>query len=290
MKTNAIARIIVWSLVLVICLGALLYGLYRPRNVTWAEMAPAETIFATVEQPEAMEQPEAVEQTEIVEPVRKLNITWPSGTVTIQPGDVRNIEVAESPVSDPKYAMVCTRDGDTLTIRYQKDTSFLSIGSSMKKDLTVTVPRDWRGEKLKLDTASAALTVRQLSIGQVELDAASGVSVFEECTVEELEVDTASGDLDFTGRLGELEVDAASANVTAKLSNVPDSIELDAASGGLDLTLPADAGFTAKISSASGRLTSEFPTTQEGKRYVCGDGACKIQASTASGSVTLRKG
>lgn len=281
MKTNAIARIIVWSLVLVICLGALLYGLYRPRGVTWGEMeavAPTETIFVPVE------------QLEIVEPVQKLNITWPSGSVTIQPGDVQTIEVAESPVSDPKYAMVCTREGDTLTIRYQKESSFLSIGSSLKKDLTVTVPRDWRGKKLKVDTASAALKVEQLSIDQVELDAASGISVFDGCTVEELEVDTASGDLDYTGRLGELDVDAASANVTAKLSNVPDSIELDSASGSLDLTLPADAGFTAKISSASGRLTSEFATTQEGKRYVCGDGACKIEAGTASGNVTLRKG
>lgn len=275
MKTNAIIRIIVWSLVLVLSLGAFLFALDWDRGD-----APTESVETTF----PVERPSEFGYAE------KLTIDWPVGTITIQPGDVHCIEVKETSVSDPKYAMVCTGEGDTLHIRYQESSSALSIGKSLNKDLTVTVPQDWTGKTLKVEMASAHLILRDVSIDQVEVDTASGASSFENCTIEELDLNTASGNLDFTGRLVTLEVDAASANVTANLLNVPDSMELDAASGSFDLTLPKDAGFNAELSSVSGHIVSEFETTETGKRLLCGDGTCKMDINTVSGDVTIRKG
>lgn len=278
MKTNAIIRIVVWSLVLVLSLGALLFALEWDRGDAPTESVKAEETTAPVERPSEFGYTE------------KLEIDWPSGTITIQPGDVHCIEVKETPVSDPKYAMVCTQEGDTLHIRYQENSSALSIGKSLNKDLTVTVPQNWTGKTLKVEMASAHLILRDVSIDQVEVDTASGASSFENCTIEELDLNTASGNLDFAGRLVTLEVDAASANVTVNLLNVPDSMELESASGSFDLTLPKDAGFNAELSSVSGHIVSEFETKESGKRLLCGDGGCKMEIKTISGEVTIRKG
>lgn len=275
MKANAIARIIIWSLVLILCLGALLTLLGRERGE-----APAETMAVT--------EP-LLDITEVGDCVEKLSIAWTSGSITLEPGDVHNVLIQESPVTDPKYAMVCTQDGDTLTIRYQNSGVPLSIGGSLKKDLTITVPRDWTGKQLKVDMSSADLTLREVSIDRVEVKSASGTTTAENCTMEELELDTSSGGLQYTGRLGKLDVDGASANVTARLLNVPESVELEAASGGMELYLPEDAGFTAKLDTMSGEFLSDFETTQEGKRYTCGDGSCKIDADTMSGNLEIRK-
>lgn len=275
MKANAIARIIIWSLVLILCLGALLTLLGRERGEPSAETMEAVT--------------EPLLDNAELGYVEKLSIAWTSGSITLEPGDVHAVLVRESPVTDPKYAMVCTQDGDTLTIRYQNSGVPLSIGGSLKKDLTITVPRDWTANRLKVDMSSADLTLRDVSIDRVEVKSASGTTTAENCTVEELELDTSSGGLQYTGRLGKLDVDGASANVTARLLNVPESVELEAASGGMELYLPGDAGFTARLDTMSGKFLSDFETTQEGKRYTCGDGSCKIDAETMSGDLKIRK-
>lgn len=274
MKINAIIRMVTWSLVLLLCLGAFLFLLDRERGV---ETTAATAVTAPVE-----------EAPQMVERIRKLEIDWPSGTVTIQPGDVREILVEESPVSDEKYTMSATGDGETLTIKYQAEGVPLAIGRSLKKDLTVTVPRDWRGELLKVETTSANVTLRELSLEEVEIESVSGESRFENCTVEELELDTTSGGLYYEGRLGELDVEAVSADVIARLENVPQSMELESVSGGLELALPEDGGVTAEIFGAS-RFTCAFETTQNGTTYVWGDGTAKLRVDTVSGDVTIQK-
>ena len=282
MRTNAIIRIIIWSLVLVLSLGALLFALEWDRGDDPTDSVSIELVTVPIDRPSE----DGLLKLGYTE---KLKIDWPVGTITIQPGDVQTIDVKEPPVSDPKYAMVCTQEGDTLHIRYQESSSSLSIGKSLKKDLTITVPWEWYGTSLKVEMASANLILRDVSIDQVVVDTASGASSFENCTIEELDLNTASGNLDFTGRLGKLEVDAASANVTANLQNVPDSLELKSASGSFDMTLPKDAGFNAELSSVSGHIFTEFETTETGKRLLCGDGACKMEITTTSGEVTIRK-
>lgn len=273
MKTNAIIRIVTWSLVLVVSLWAFSFLLHQEGGVT-----PAETMSVAT----------LVESPQVVERTRRIEIYWPSGTVTIQPGDVQEILVEESPVSDERYTMAATGEGETLTIKYQADNVPLAIGRSLKKDLTVTVPRDWSGKYLKVETTSANVTLREQSLEEVEIGSVSGESRFEDCTVEELELDTTSGDLYYEGRLGELEGKAVSANVTARLDNVPQSMEMESVSGNLELTLPEDGGVTAEFSGVS-RFTCDFETTKDGTTYTWGDGMGKLRVDMVSGDVTIHK-
>lgn len=119
------------------------------------------------------------------------------------------------------------------------------------------------------------------------LKTASGNCVFTDCTVEKMQVNTASGDLDYSGVLNKLELKGASADCNLRLSDAPATIGMNTASGELNLFLPDNCGFTLDRSSLSGAFQSDFATTTENDKIVCGDGACQITFSSLSGNINI---
>lgn len=220
--------------------------------------------------------------------ISELEIEWVAGNILIQPGTSDKITVSEDGSSDTKYDMAVKKRGSKLSILFCED-STLGL-SSLKKDLTITVPVDWECQSLEIDAASSNVTVNDLTIQEVELDTASGACAFNTCTVEELDVDTASGDIQFVGNLDILSCDAASASVYAVLSNIPSRLDMDTMSGDLDITIPEDAGFTITMDTMSSEFSSDFDTTVKNGKQVCGDGRCRINISAMSGDVAIRKG
>ena len=221
--------------------------------------------------------------------IQEIEIDWLSGNIRLMPANVDRIEVSEAPVENAKYAMVCNQNGQTLKIQYCQDTLFGDWKNlKLSKDLTILVPMDWEGRALKVDAASAGLYVQDLTLREVELDTASGASQFDRCTVDALDIDTASGDIRFSGSLNKLDCDSASAGIYAELDNVPSEMDMDTASGAVELVLPKDAGFSVKMDTMSGKFDSDFSTTLKNGRYVSGDGACRIDMSSMSGKVTIR--
>ena len=73
----------------------------------------------------------------------------------------------------------------------------------------------------------------------------------------------------------------------AELDNVPSKITMDTASGSLSLKLPKHAGFAVNLDTLSGKFRSDFEISQDGNRYLCGDGTCKIEMESMSGGVTV---
>ena len=221
--------------------------------------------------------------------LQEIEIDWVSGSIRLLPTNVSSIQVSESGKDTSKYPMICKQDGQTLKIEYCASTSFGDLKNlKFSKDLTIFVPMDWNGRAVKVDAASAKLSVQDLTIGEVEIDTASGSSQFDNCTIDSLDVDTASGDVYFEGSLNRLNCDSASAGVQAVLDNVPDEIDMDTASGGLELFLPEDAGFSVKMDTMSGKFDSTLTYATKNGRYVCGNGACQIDMSSRGGGVTIR--
>lgn len=221
--------------------------------------------------------------------IQEIEIDWLSGNIRLMPANVDRIEVSETQVENAKYAMVCKPNGQSLKIEYCQDPLFGDWKHlKFSKDLTILVPMDWQGRALKVDAASAQLYVQDLTIRDVELDTASGASQFDHCAVDTLDIDTASGDIRFSGSLNKLDCDSASAGIYAELDNVPSEIDMDTASGAVELVLPKDAGFSVKMDTMSGKFDSDFSTTVKNGRYVSGDGACRIDMSSMSGKVTIR--
>ena len=288
MKRNAIARIILWAVTLVVLIGllcaAMLWfqplGRYEVPNHSASEVTPTpEKLTDSAGSRTASEFPRDIQEIEI---------DWLSGNIRLLPANVDRIQVSETPVADAKYAIVCKQEGQTLKVEYCQHTALRNLNGALSKDLTIVVPNDWEGRALKVDAASAKLFVQDLTIREVEIDNASGAIQFNNCTVEELDIDTASGDIRFTGSLNKLDCDSASASVYAELDNVPTEIDMDTASGAVELILPRDAGFSLKSDSLSGSFDSDFPFTVKNGRYVSGNGACKIDMSSMSGGVTIR--
>ena len=356
MKRNAINRIIIWCLVLVILLGLLLlglnwrgglFGITEIEATVAHDIGNSSSISATVIKdswllnspaPDAQQKSQLLSGTTVhvtrqelingsqwayvVSPdsgwiaaenlrledsvsgdsfwridgaaqfsadIQEIEIDWVSGNIRLVPANVSHIEVSESGKDTSKYPMICKQDGQTLKIEYCTSTTFADLKNlKFSKDLTILVPLNWSGRALKVDAASAKLSVQDLTIQEVEIDTASGSSQFDNCTINSLDIDTASGDVYFEGSLNKLDCDSASAGVQAVLSNVPYEIDMDTASGCLELFLPEDAGFSVKMDTMSGKFDSTLTYTEKSGRFVRGNGACSIDMSSMSGGVTIR--
>lgn len=223
--------------------------------------------------------------------VKEIEIDWVAGDILIQPHDGDTITFFEDGNFDQKFAMVWQCRGGALKIQFCEEGLNIGINNTnnLSKDLTVYVPRDWECESLELDVASAKVEINDMVIREVDFDGASGTCEFDNCTVNELDIDTASGDIRFVGNLDILDCDAFSASVYAVLSNTPSRLDLDSMSGDLDITLPADAGFTLSMNAMSSDFSSDFETSMKNGNYVCGDGRCRINVDGMSGDVAIRK-
>lgn len=225
--------------------------------------------------------------------VRKIEIEWAAGSIKIQPEDITEIRISEYGANQDKNPMIWkVRDGK-LSIQYaEKEQKSLKIGvdwNDINKDLIIDVPADWQCDSLEIAAASAEVEIRELTIREMEFDGASGTCTFDNCTVEKLDLDTASGNVRFTGGLQQLDSDAVSADIILKLTNVPGRLDMDTVSGDLDVTLPADAGFTVSMDTLSSDFESDFETTTRNGSYIAGNGRCRIDVDAMSGDVIIRK-
>ena len=274
MRTNAIVRIILFSIAILVLLTILAVGIAANQFMFRTDFGGNATTSSSGNAD--------------ADVIRKISIEWTSGAITIRPADVEQIIFSETEAANAT-PMVWITAGDTLKISRAHKESFFHIGIVPDKDLLIEVPRDWSCDSLEIDTASAHVNVENLTIGKVDFDGASGDFDFRDCAVDHLEIDTASGDLNFCGSLNSLDCDGASADCTIALTNCPTRIEMDLASGDLDLTLPESCGFTANLESLSGKLDTDFQVSHTDNGFIAGDGSCRIDMSAMSGNITIHK-
>ena len=301
MKTNAIIRIILFSLAILILLGILLGGLaagYLVNNAGKVSQSIISNLFNDHDTDKNIwdhfSSGDTIDFAASVDAghIRDISIDWVSGSITILPGKNNRITISESEVSNDKYKLIWKQSGDKLVIQYcEADWDFFGIKTTdLSKDLVITVPKDWICDSLEIDTASARVEIFDLSIHEMDFDGASGSCYFDNCIVDEIDLDTASGDVNFTGTLNILDCDAASASINLVVTNTPKRIDIDTASGDLDLTLPENCGFSVSLDTMSGDFTSDFPTVMTAGNYLHGDGTCRINITAMSGDVIIRKG
>ena len=280
MKRNAVFRLILFSILAVILVGALISGIALKSY-----QMPSVVIRKSFEAP-------LVNENEFdAREIDRLKIDWAAGKIVIVPVEGKNISVTEELLGTDK-TMVLKKDGSTLYVQYCEGAIGLSFGSgsSLKKNLYVCVPQDWDCKELEIDAASATVQVENLTIEELASSTASGTHTFTNCQVEKLKMETVSGNLDFNGSLDKLDFNGVSAQANLVLINQPKSIQLESVSGDLNLTLPEDCGFTLDKDSLSGRVSSELETTEKDGKIVHGDGSCKIEVEGVSSSVHIRKG
>lgn len=286
MRSNAIIRIVVFSLAILVLLGIGTAILSFNLFITDGKVA-----FDTVGKVEAMEQ---LQMEYITPDIRNIEIEWIAGSISFQKDPyVTSIEVHEFSPVDSKYQMICKQSGQTLKIQFcEEDFGPISLGVDVdvSKDLVIKVPTNWECNSLEIDTAAAEVVMSDLMIQKFDFDGASGECRITNCEIGELDIDTASGDVMFSGTLETLDCDAASADCTVEVANIPRSIKMDAMSGDLELILPPSAGFICTLDAMSSSFDTDFECKNENGTYICGDSACQIKVSTLSGNVSILKG
>ena len=164
-----------------------------------------------------------------------------------------------------------------------------------EKDLTVLLPRTVAENLTAVDLSgvSADFAVGKLTVRDAfSFDTTSGKLEMQSMNAPQAKatVSSVSGKVELDGSFREVKAGSTSGEIDLMLRNAPAAVEVSTVSGEVDVELPAGTGFTLDYSTVSGELECDFPLTKsvDGK-YVCGDGACRMEIGTTSGSLSVER-
>lgn len=260
MKTNAIVRIVLYSLVLALLMGILAAGLCLDLS------------DFVISGGEALENDLGAGFSVNAERISKVSIDWAAGSIVLRAGEPQGAEgdITVMPNGfDERYPITFEFDGDTLKLSYTNTSVGIFTGSIPEKDLIIWVPENWICQKFEIDGAAVELTVENVDIGTLDIDGAA-------CIVE------------LQGVVDTIDCDGAACELTLECASVPSSIDLDGASCVLDLTLPEDCGFRVNMDGLGCSFNSDLPYTVSNGEYLYGDHSCRITADGLSCEVTVR--
>lgn len=281
MKTSAIIRIIIFSLVIVILASIMIAGmtLQGIRFHFGNDGIQGGTVSSEGSVPAGE--------------IRSIAVEWVSGSITIQTADTDTITFSETGADSKEEIMVWKQSGDELKIQFQQPRVWFGFSFGLdadnSKDLVITVPEDWNARDLHIESVSADIRANGITAGSFDIENVSGYCDLAECIIDELDVETVSGRVDLMGSVRIASLEAVSADCTLTLSAGTKEIDLDSVSGDLTVYLPADQGFTASIDGLSGDISTDFPTTTSAGTHIHGDGSCKIEAEGVSGNISIWK-
>ena len=227
------------------------------------------------------------------EDITALDIDWVAGDVKIMVTDGEEIVVTEHADRGipAEYALLLEAD-NTLRIRYSNDVWGIDMP---EKDLTVLLPRTVAENLTAVDLSgvSANFAVGKLTVRDAfSFDTTSGKLEMQSMNAPQAKatVSSVSGKVELDGSFREVKAGSTSGEIDLMLRNAPAAVEVSTVSGEVDVELPAGTGFTLDYSTVSGELECDFPLTKsvDGK-YVCGDGACRMEIGTTSGSLSVER-
>lgn len=227
------------------------------------------------------------------ESITALSIDWVAGDVKIMVTDGEEIVVTEHVDRGiPEEYALCVEADNTLRIRYSNDVWGIDMP---EKDLTVLLPRTVAENLTEVDLSgvSADFAVGKLTVRDAfSFDTTSGKLEMQSMNAPQAKatVSSVSGKVELDGSFREVKAGSTSGEIDLMLRNAPAAVEVSTVSGEVDAELPAGTGFTLDYSTVSGELECDFPLTKsvDGK-YVCGDGACRMEIGTTSGSLSVER-
>lgn len=255
MKTNAMVRIIVYTLTIVLLVFLLCVGLGLREFTVDLGHGSGTTVEGEV--------------TFEASKIQNMEIDWAAGSVSIRAVDTDHITVTEVMPENCEYKMTYKVSGNTLKLSYS---SSFNIGfggwSGPSKDLIITVPIGWVCEELEIDGAALDIDLDGITVGDLELDGAS-------C------------ELNFVGSADQVDIDGASARISLEFANRVSEINVDGASCELEVILQKDCGFQVEMDGLSCRFHSDLHYSVGNGTYSYGDCHCKINVSGVSCNVNI---
>lgn len=285
MRKNAVVRIIIFTLLILILSGILVAGI---GQFGWEDFSihiggtTAGGLSGGVE---------ACEKSFDATQINEIVILWVSGQVTVSGGDTDSISY-ETRNNNTEFETVYKLENGRLSIGFNGKK--WNTGKVRSKDLTVTLPQNWEGKLLKIEAVSADLTVEKLSdIEQLNIENVSGKNTVQSVVATQLDAETVSGDLNISGEFETIDIEGVSAHCTIDASAVcPKSIDMDTVSGDLTLYLPEGYGFDLNLDGVSKTLNTSLPYEKDGSHYLSEGklGICQIDMDSVSGNISVSVG
>ena len=143
---------------------------------------------------------------------------------------------------------------------------------------------------LDIDNVSGRIDISRLYCkNDIDIDTVSGSVSLKETTANQLEIDFVSSRVDISGAISRMKIDGVSGNLYLTMQQAPQEINCDTVSGDVELIIPDNSGFSAKLDTVSGEINSNFSTSYSQKQLIYKDGGNTYRFDSVSGDVTINK-
>ena len=287
MKRNAIARIVIWSLVAVLLTSLLVVGISSSPSSFFSGDWSLGTIGVTYKNSALYN----VGGGTVTDEFHSIKVNWTNGKINIEAYDGEDTVISETEVAEKENKLRWRVEDGVLKIQQMAAGMRFGLKKTPKKTLTVKIPSNV-AEGLKAvtsDSVSAEVTITGISASdKIEIDTVSGGANLKNIRTEKLDIDTVSGSIKAAGEFTELESDSVSGDVTVSSATPLKKLDCDSTSGNIRLTIPKNSGFTLKADTVSGDISCGLPTVSESNnRRVCGDGSADFETDTVSGDLII---
>lgn len=287
MKRNAIARIIIWSLVSVLLTSLLVVGISSSPSSFFT----GDWSFGIIGETYKNSALYNVGGGTVTDEFQSIKVNWTNGKINIEAYDGEDTVISETEVAEKENKLRWRVEDGVLKIQQMAAGMRFGLKKTPKKTLTVKIPSNV-AEGLKAvtsDSVSAEVTITGISASdKIEIDTVSGGANLKNIRTEKLDIDTVSGSIKAAGEFTELESDSVSGDVTVSSATPLKKLDCDSTSGNIRLTIPKNSGFTLKADTVSGDISCGLPTVSESKnRRVCGDGSADFETDTVSGDLII---
>ena len=287
MKRNAIARIIIWSLVAVLLTSLLVVGISSSPSSFFSGDWSLGAMGVTYKNSALYN----VGGGTVTDEFHSIKVNWTNGKINIEAYDGEDTVISETEVAEKENKLRWRVEDGVLKIQQMAAGMRFGLKQTPKKTLTVKIPSNV-AEGLKAvtsDSVSAEVTITGISASdKIEIDTVSGGANLKNIKTEKLDIDTVSGSIKATGEFTELESDSVSGDVSVSSATPLKKLDCDSTSGNIRLTIPKNSGFTLKADTVSGDISCGLPTVSESKnRRVCGDGSADFETDTVSGDLII---
>ena len=217
-------------------------------------------------------------------PEKTLTVTLPEGTV-LRSATVRatsaNVKAASLAADD--LTLEITSGSVTAATAAKR----LSV-SSTSGDLILR--QDAVLESARFTSTSGDIDATLQNAGTISADSTSGsISLSITGAAENVSLHSTSGSIQSeAGRADSLECSSTSGSITVR-PGILDRLKIGSTSGSVTAYLPEDPGFTCRVSTTSGDISSSLPLQKNGDTYTCGNGSAVYSIETTSGNVRLEK-
>lgn len=288
MKRNAIARIVIWSLVAVLLIFLLIVGI----NCSPSSFFTGDWSFGIIGETYKNSALYNVGGGTVTDEFHSIKVNWTNGKINIESYDGEDTVISETEVAEKENKLRWRVEDGVLKIQQMAAGMRFGLKKTPKKTLTVKIPSS-AAEKLKsVNTDSVSAEVNIIGVaasGKIEIDTVSGSAELKNIKTARLDIDTVSGEVNAEGEISELESDSVSGDITVSSAVPLEKLDCDSTSGNIRLTIPKNSGFTLKADTVSGDISCGLPAVSESKnRRVCGDGSADFETDTVSGDLIIK--